>query len=517
MQALNSPIEELSRNHNLSIGPTTSRDEMNLAEFPLAVLSTRVNQNLKTLEFKDFQRSKNGELIERKWLITGADKFGLPTATDDDVVLGLINLTMEHGFRDRKVYFSRYELLKILRWSTEGRSYTRLTKSLDRLSGVRIRAANAFYDNKSKAYQTRNFGIIDAYELNDERGSGQQKKSFFIWSEVLFDSFRVGFIKKLDLDLYFSLKSAVSRRLYRYLDKHFYFRSTVERELMTLAFEKLGISRNYKYVSSVKQQLKPALEELVRIGFLSGYEFTVRGKDTYARFMANRELASPALPEPQLKPRSAKIQQSFQAFDKAAAGEGEKGYQQSISLKAPLQTGKQQQLANQLLDRGIHPRQLDTLLQDKSAKQLDFISGIISYYDFLVEKGDQKVSRNKVGFLYRAIQTSETFCLPTDFHPQVEKPPGKSKPDKQKQALEAKQNRDYQQFVQMEVDTYRASLDPTKLAEISKKLEQQMSCLQSVLGEESYQKALEGCLREELARQLKLPDYLSWCNKFLAS
>ena len=32
---------------------TFSRDEMNLAEFPLAVLSTRVNPNIKTLEFQD--------------------------------------------------------------------------------------------------------------------------------------------------------------------------------------------------------------------------------------------------------------------------------------------------------------------------------------------------------------------------------------------------------------------------------------------------------------------------------
>ena len=140
----------------------SSRDEMNLAEFPLAVLSTRIDPSVKTLQFKDCQRLKNGEVIEREWLITGADKFGLPTSTDDDVLLGLMRLTMDEGFRDRKIHFTRYELLRILRWTTEGRSYQRLTKSLDRLSGVRIKAANAFYDNNTKNYQTLNFGIIDA-------------------------------------------------------------------------------------------------------------------------------------------------------------------------------------------------------------------------------------------------------------------------------------------------------------------------------------------------------------------
>ena len=82
-----------------SLGPGVSRDEMNLAEFPLTVLSTRVDPKIKTLEFSDFQKGKDGELTERKWIITGADKFGLPTATDDDVILGLIRLTMDDGFR----------------------------------------------------------------------------------------------------------------------------------------------------------------------------------------------------------------------------------------------------------------------------------------------------------------------------------------------------------------------------------------------------------------------------------
>ncbi|RIL08813.1 MAG: replication initiator protein A, partial [Proteobacteria bacterium] len=67
---------------------------MNLAEFPLTVLSTRSNQSLKTLEFRDSVRGRNGETVERSWIITGADKFGLPTSSDDEVLLGLLKLTV---------------------------------------------------------------------------------------------------------------------------------------------------------------------------------------------------------------------------------------------------------------------------------------------------------------------------------------------------------------------------------------------------------------------------------------
>ena len=57
-----------------------SRDEMNLAEFPLSVLSTRVSPGKKTLEFEDSVLDKNGHPVKRQWIITAADKFGLPTA-----------------------------------------------------------------------------------------------------------------------------------------------------------------------------------------------------------------------------------------------------------------------------------------------------------------------------------------------------------------------------------------------------------------------------------------------------
>jgi hypothetical protein len=211
-------------------------------------------------------KGKNGDLINRKWIITGADKFGLPTSSDDEVLLGLLKLTADDGLQNRKVHFTRYELLKILRWTTEGRSYTRLQNALDRLSGVRIKATNAFYDNETKLHSTRNFGIIDAYEINDGRDT---RPSFFSWSDVLFKSFQVGFIKKLDLDFYLDLQSAVSKRLYRYLDKHFWYRSRMQVNLFVLAHEKIGISRNYVYASSLRQQLEPALEELRDKGMLS--------------------------------------------------------------------------------------------------------------------------------------------------------------------------------------------------------------------------------------------------------
>ena len=525
-----------------------SRDEMNLAEFPLTVLSSRVDPKLKTLEFTDQLRTKTGELVERKWIITAADKFGLPTSTDDDVVLGLIRLTMDQGFRERKVYFTRYELLRTLRWSTEGRSYSRLVKSLDRLSGVRIRSSNSFYDNTSKSYQTTNFGLIDAYEINDNRGvklppGVEPPKSFFIWSEVMFDSFQAGYIKKLDLDLYFSLKSSVSRRLYRYLDKHFYFKRVVEKPLMALAFEKLGLSRNYKYVSTIRQQIEPAAEELLKIGFLESFEFLGKGEQTTIRFSSAQQTTLPA-PKPIEGKRNADS-----PFD-----EGQWAEHSESSAPSHLNLGQSNGanlnsralgiFAAELQSRGIAAHQLTKLLESRTESDLPQLKAILRYYDHLVAQGDAKVSRNACGFLYRAVENPDRFVVPEQFldkqqiqelrqsaaaqgsvsatraarsvRPELKVFKASKRTAGERVATvkpaDAEQLRlaEYRDFVEQEFTRGIEQLNSEQISSVYRSVETKVSCLKSVLSAERFQEALERCVKEELGKLIGIPDFKGW-------
>lgn len=382
-----------------------SRDEMNLAEFPLTVLSKRADPSVKTLEFSDYVKGKNGEVINRQWIITGADKFGLPTSSDDEVLLGLLKLTADDGVQARKIHFTRYELLRVLRWTTEGRSYTRLQNALDRLSGVRIKATNAFFDNETKSHSTRNFGIIDAYEINDGRDT---RPSFFTWSEVLFKSFQVGFIKKLDLDFYLDLQSAVSKRLYRYLDKHFWYRSRIQVNLFTLAHEKIGVSRNYVYASSLRQQLEPALEELQSKGILSGFEFTGKGKST--------EVIMTAAHAPK---KSIPTQHEKAPGDSATqnAADGSQTAQHRGSWQgAPQRNVSESVRAVQeaLTARGLAEKQAFRLTAGQGSATLERMQAIIAYFDSLLEKKSALVRKSPTGFLYRAVERPFEFVLPAD-------------------------------------------------------------------------------------------------------
>ena len=67
------------------------RDEMNLVEFPLALLSERAPRGVLTLECSD-EIEERGVIIQRQVTVAATEKYGLPTAKDEDVLMGLLQL-----------------------------------------------------------------------------------------------------------------------------------------------------------------------------------------------------------------------------------------------------------------------------------------------------------------------------------------------------------------------------------------------------------------------------------------
>src|SRR5664280_838808 len=161
-----------------------SKDEMNLAEFPIALLADRVPKVQTSIEFQDrIFDEKSGKTIVRKVTIKAPEeasgRHGLPTAVDDDVILGLIQLTkMANGFTSREVEFSRLELIRLLGWPDSGESYRRLSVSLKRWLSVTLLYENAWRDNRKGAWITKGFHILDNIELNDTRTTGEQGELF---------------------------------------------------------------------------------------------------------------------------------------------------------------------------------------------------------------------------------------------------------------------------------------------------------------------------------------------------
>ncbi len=282
------------------------RDEMNLAEFPFTVLSHRVPEGLNTIRFNDIISGKGGKAVRRVWTITGSEAYGLPVAGDEELYVALMEITEEYGFEDAKIPITRYDLLRRMGWPRDGHSYKRIQASLNRLMGVSIVANNSFWDNEAKRYVNEGFHILEGYRLYDEKPGRDTNPphSYIVWNPVLFNSFRAGNIKQLDTGIYFSLSTPLARRLFRYLDKKRYDgKATYRMRLSKLAFEKLGMSRNY-YPSQIKRELQRVHDELIERGFLrevSYYRPRRRGSEelvvyTFAPKRRRGQVAHDALP-----------------------------------------------------------------------------------------------------------------------------------------------------------------------------------------------------------------------------
>ena len=254
------------------------RDEMNLSEYPVTLLTERVPPGCKTIAFKD----RHGTLT-----VTGSDDYGLPAAGDSDVIVALLHLTKSRNdFTAPTVLFTRYEVLKLLGWEDKGGNYHRLEESLRRWVGVTLRYDGNWWDNDVRCRIDASFHILDDVTLFDREVRrtlrAQQQPlplSSFTWGRKFFESCRAGNLKALDLGVYFSLRSAVAKQMYRFLDKRFYVRRDWTFDLREFALEHVGLARTYGDAGKLKAKLQPALEELEAIGFLE----PMSAADRYSR------------------------------------------------------------------------------------------------------------------------------------------------------------------------------------------------------------------------------------------
>jgi hypothetical protein len=251
---------------------------MNLAEYPIALLADRAPEGVKTIAYHDRDETLT---------ITGSDLLGLPTALDVDVIIALLFLTkQESRFGDMTVHFTRYQLLQLLEWPDRGYYYERLTESLNRWVGVTLIYKKSWWDNETKTKGNHSFHILDSatvIEQEQMRGARSNQSDLPLssvrWSAEFFKSFQANNLKKLDLKAYFTLKSAISKQLYRFLDKRFYNKAECAFDLRALACEHVGLSRNYE-LWRLKQKLQPAIDELTEAGFLKPLPADRRFKKT---------------------------------------------------------------------------------------------------------------------------------------------------------------------------------------------------------------------------------------------
>jgi hypothetical protein len=407
------------------------KDELNLAEFPIAALSDRVPDGQLTLVFEDKLERRDNQPIVRRLTIMGTPKHGLPTSLDDEVLVGLIQLTKRRSnFTDQRVTFSRYELIDLLGWPQSGHSYKRIEEALHRWVGVVLMYENAWWDNNAKSWVDENFHVLDNVTLYDRErrkptakggkatgkaGAGKksskkvgtlgdpQPLSSFRWNEVIFRSFQSGNLKQLDLEFYLKLRLPTTKRMFRFLDKRFYRRSQIDFDLRTLACEHIGLSRSYA-PTELKRKLKPALEELEQLGFLEPlspeerYSWVNRGN--WRIILIRGQAAQREEPVPQTE-----------------AGD---------LVKALVERGVTQKIAAELVESHAQVR----------------VRTKLEVFDWLVKNEDKRVGKNPAGYLVASIRSD--YQAPSDFEStkEAEKKAEQLKKAAEQEKRQKRKNRD---------------------------------------------------------------------------
>lgn len=249
------------------------KDEMNLAEFPIATITNRVDPDMKTLIYTDETfDAANRIMVKRQLTITASDRYGLPTATDDEVILGLVQLTRMQGFLSNELAFSRYQLVQVLGWQPTTKNYRRLEDALNRWIGVTLYYEKAWRDKSTNEWVNANFHILDnvrIYKKDDPLDqNGNQGKCYIKWNDHIFKNFQAGNLKSLDFGIYRNLTTPIAKRIFRFLDKRFKLKAHQTFDLEIFAFEKIGISKSYSDTAQLKRRMAPAIKELEDLKFI---------------------------------------------------------------------------------------------------------------------------------------------------------------------------------------------------------------------------------------------------------
>src|ERR1700730_5356085 len=432
------------------------RDELNLAEFPISAIGTRLDPSVKTILFQDAAFDKStGETITRKLTITASDQYGLPTAPDDEILLGLLQLSRIQNFEARTVSFTPYQLLKVLGWSINTNNYRRLKESINRWLGVTLYYENAGRDKKTGQWIDASFHFLEQVEFYKP---GQESKlspdglSVFKWNDLVFRNFQEGNLKILDFHLYRALEGSITKRLFRFLDKRFYLRKKLTFDLEAFACEKIGLTRPVKIkasnrattdIAQIKRRLLKAIQELESINY-------IRAMSPTERFTKNSTGTWEVHFEKQ--PLSEEQEQGTLTIE--------------IEEVSPLE--------GRLIGHGMNRSQARKLVSEYDDTRIE---AQLEALEFLLLRGGESVPTNRGGWLLKAIM--ENYSAPRGFKSSAQlADENRQKAEKAKErqeaarrkkaeqeAEEASKNADWENN-QNRIREYLQSLSPTKRTEV---------------------------------------------------
>lgn len=311
------------------------------------------------VEFLSWTDSKG---LDRE--ILAMSMFRLPNAFAMDVFYALIGVYIKqhspliykddektYDLPSNKVDFTLYELCEFMGLSIGGGNYQKIKDAIRELNAVKYYslANGIFYNKKMERYESsreKSISLIDNYDIVGKgKNRSKEERCTVTFGDLVIENMRYSFIKFLSNNVYFQLKSGLTRRLYSYIEGNKYNKQYIKRSYDVL---KHKIPIDYAYSSELKRRLKKPLENLIESGILKDYFFGddilingVRESCIYIVFKGTRKQLIDSLTD---KPKDIKL-------------EKKNDLEQDYELKFP------EDIKEELVNIGINSKKITEILQ----------------------------------------------------------------------------------------------------------------------------------------------------------
>ena len=294
--------------------------DVNMIEAPLFVFKPRnkINTIQHWLESEDvskrakkvLKRKENPETSKAEYLrwndsrgndreILATSQEQLPNGFDMDVMYTLIALYIKKNqpilfdkdlnkyvLHSRKLNCSFTEVCNYMGISDGGANIERIRDAISHLFSVSYYCLTAgiIYDKANEEHIEGEKAVrLLSYEvLSKEKQARKGSQSIIItFDDLILSNIETSFIKFLNNDTYFALRSGLTRRLYTYIEGNRYNKDFIIRNFSTLKYK---VPVEFRNKSDLKRKLKAPLERLIDGGVITDYfytdEFKVKGVDS---------------------------------------------------------------------------------------------------------------------------------------------------------------------------------------------------------------------------------------------
>jgi hypothetical protein len=261
------------------LGPDFVNIEKNLSSLGFFTPSNKSTTGPKSKTI-NLTTNIDGKRVRITVTINPSVESGLPTIADQDKYFAFQKILYERRQEGEEIKnpvgFTSAELLRLMdRRVKTGKNYESIEEWLERMTSTTIKSKGSVYHAGKRAWLTDIFHVFERSiavgKMLDDRTTADRN---YVWlSEWQLANINNNYVLPVDFEAYKKLKNHISKALVPILQVWLYAsqdEGVFEKRYDELC-EYLNV-RKYQHLSKIKEKLSPALDELVRYGYISAWE-----------------------------------------------------------------------------------------------------------------------------------------------------------------------------------------------------------------------------------------------------